>query len=55
MLVTIETGKKNSDETTSVACENTITQLLRLKQEMEEGYWGSNSGIKETDKEEKSL
>lgn len=54
MLGTIETGKK-TDETTFVACENTITQLLQLKREMEEGYRGINSGIKETDKEARSL
>lgn len=54
MLVTIETGKKkqNPGETTFVACENTLTQVLQLRQEMEAGCWSIHSGIKETGKEE---
>lgn len=54
MLVTSETGNKipNSDETTLAIDENSITQVLQLGQEMEGGYWGINSGIKEATKEE---
>lgn len=55
MSVTIETGNKknhpNPDEITFVACEKTMTQVLQLGEEMEQGYLGIYGGIEETGKE----